>query len=359
MSQKTAEFFREKSEEEIMNWMVQNMRPEQIKSCFDIDGPDGPAIPEMVAVPDGTAKCVSLEDGTTQCTVVKESPLDMLRKFCANKRYVIHKIINKDGEDKVYFWYYNNEKWNYYNRPFSHFKEDKDGNILECGDVELVDAEMLPQLKKQYEEMNDEDFRKTQQEYHKLRINKEWLSVLLTAINIQKTVIVPDDYKDIFNFAPVLIDGTEGPKVYYYYLVNDQGDTKFKYTNTHIENFHSELFKILEYLRLKILQLGQDRTEGARRINEWVDTIKESVNNIDSDDLKTIKEIYTEFPLSRDSPFFMKDLFQGNEFGKYVNNSYDLSNYVLNKFGPNTANLYYAKEFTNNFGFKTINLVKK
>ena len=55
----------------------------------------------------------------------------------------------------------------------------------------------------------------------------------------------------------------------------------------------------------------------------------------------------------------MKDLFQGNEFGKYVNSSVDLSNYVLNQFGPNTANSFYAKEFTNNFGFKTINLVPR
>ena len=46
-----------------------------------------------------------VEAGTTDDVEVKEPKkleVDDLRKFCANKRYVIHKI---EG-DKVYFWYY-------------------------------------------------------------------------------------------------------------------------------------------------------------------------------------------------------------------------------------------------------------
>ena len=350
MSEKTAEFFKDKTEEEIMNWMVQNMNPEQIKSCFDIDGPSGPS------GPDGPPDVQVAPDIPT---VQQGDPLETLRKFCADKKYVIHKIIKVDGKDIVYFWYFAGGRWNYYNRPFEHFSKDKDGNILECGDDELVSPELLPVLKEQYNKMDNEDFRQVQQEYQKLGINKEWLSLLLTAINIQRTVVVPDIYKEIFNFAPVLIEGTTGKKVYYYYLVNEGGDLRFKYANVSIENFEAELKEVLDDLKLSILQPGQDRTEGSRRINEWVDTTRQSVNNIDSEDLTTIKKIYTEFPLNKDSPFFMKDLFQGNEFGKYVNSSVDLSNYVLNKFGPNTANLYDAKEFTNNFGFKTINLVPR
>lgn len=350
MSEKTAEFFKDKTEEEIMNWMVQNMSPEQIKSCFDIEGPSDvpPLLPE-VPVPVVPVPVVP--------TAPTEDPLEALRKFCANKKYVIHKIIKVDGKDIVYFWYFSGGKWKYYNRPFEHFSQDKDGNILECGDDEMVSPKLLPVLREQYNKMDNEDFRQVQQEYQKLGINKEWLSLLLTAINIQRTVVVPNNYKDIFNFAPVLIEGTTGKKVYYYYLVNEGGDLRFKYANVPVENFEAELKEVLDDLKLSILQPGQDRTEGSRRINEWVEVIKGSVNNIDSDDLTTIKKIYTEFPLSRDSTFFMKDLFQGNEFGKYVNSSVDLSNYVLNKFGPNTANSFYAKEFTNNFGFKTINLV--
>lgn len=345
MSGKTAEFFKDKTEEEIMNWMVQNMNPDQIKSCFDMDspteqpGPSGPTEPIPITP--------------------MEDPLETLRRFCANKKYVIHKIIKVDGTEIVYFWYFSGGKWNYYNRPFEHFKKDKDGNVLECGDDELVSPELLPELKEQYNKMDDEDFTQVQKEYQKLGINKEWLSVLLTAINIQKTVVVPNMYKEIFNFTPVLIEGTTDKKVYYYYLVNEGGDVRFKYANVPIENFEEELKEILEDLKLSILPVGQDRIEGSRRINEWINVVKQSISNIDSEDLATIKKIYTEFPLSKDSPFFMKDLFQENEFGKYVNESYDLSNYVLNKFGPYTANLYYAKEFTNNFGFKTINLVPR
>lgn len=349
MSEKTAEFFKDKTEEEIMNWMVQNMSPEQIKSCFDIDGPpvSGPVGPSEPVGPVGPG------------IVPTADPLETLRKFCANKKYVIHKIVKIDGEEVVYFWYFSGGRWNYYNRPFKHFKKDKDGNVLECGDDELVSPELLPGLKEQYNKMDDEDFRQVQQEYQKLGINKEWLSLLLTAINIQRTVVIPDMYKEIFNFAPVLIDGTTGNKIYFYYLVNDGGDLRFKYTNVPVEKFEQELKEVIDDLKFKILQPGQDRTEGSRRINEWVEAVKGLVNNIDSGDLKTIKQIYTEFPLSKDSPFFMKDLFQGNDFGKYVNQYNDLSNYVLNKFGPNTANSFYAKEFTNNFGFKTINLVPR
>ena len=120
MSEKTAEFFKDKTEEEIMNWMVQNMNPEQIKSCFDIEGPSGPSGPPDVQVAPDIP------------TVQQGDPLETLRQFCANKKYVIHKIIKVDGKDIVYFWYFAGGKLNYYNRPLEHFSKDKDGNILEC-----------------------------------------------------------------------------------------------------------------------------------------------------------------------------------------------------------------------------------
>ena len=84
--------------------MVQNMNPEQIKSCFDIEGPsDEPRTLPEVAVPEVPGVPIA----------PTEDPLEALRKFCANKKYVIHKIIKVDGKDIVYFWYFSGGKWNY------------------------------------------------------------------------------------------------------------------------------------------------------------------------------------------------------------------------------------------------------
>ncbi len=68
-SEKTADMFKNKSEEEIMNWMIKYMTPEQIKSCFEGE------LPEELPVEE-----------------TKKLDVNDLRKCCAKKRYVIHKI---------------------------------------------------------------------------------------------------------------------------------------------------------------------------------------------------------------------------------------------------------------------------
>ena len=46
-SEKTADMFKDKSEEEIMNWMIRYMTPEQIKSCFKGEIPDDVEVKEQ------------------------------------------------------------------------------------------------------------------------------------------------------------------------------------------------------------------------------------------------------------------------------------------------------------------------
>ena len=352
-SEKTAEFFKDKTEEQIMNWMVEHMNPSQIKSCFEMEEP--PILPG-VPTPSPTTPNKSLAEPSSTSL---EDELENLRKFCANKKYVINKIENKEGNYIVYFWYYENRKWNYYNLPLEDFKKDKDGKFLECGEDTVVSSDVLPELKEAYNKMDNLEFNQVKKEYQELGLNTEWVSILLTAIHMQQNIEVSDYYKQLFNYTPVLIEGVFNENIYYYYLINEGGDVRFKYTNISINNFEQDLKDINNELNLNIQDSQSDREDGKRRPKEWIDMIKQAVENIDPSDIETIKEIYQKFPLSKSSPFFMEDLFQVNNFGKYKPNNLDLANYVTNKFGPNTAKLFHAKEFTNKFGYKTVNLVSK
>jgi hypothetical protein len=285
----------------------------------------------------------------------KPNSLEALRNFCANKKYVIHKIV----DDRVYFWYYENRKWTYYNKPFSDFSKNENGEVEECGDDTVVIPDDMSELKESYNKMDNDDFNQVKKEYMDSNINKEWTSTLLTALQIQKNTPVPQKYKNIFEFVPVLIESVIGNKVNYYYLTNNSGDVTFKEGNISIDKFEQDLLEIVDDLKLSI---SMEREEGSRRQNEWIEHIKTAITSIDTADIKRIKAIYSEFPLSKSSQFFMKDLINDNGFGKsdYNNlNSVDLSNYVLNKFGPNTAKSFYAKMETNKFGTKTINFVEK
>ena len=121
-SEKTAEMFKDKSEEEIMNWMIRNMTPEQIKSCFDDEFPE-----EVKEEPS------------------KKTDVNDLRKFCENKRYVIHKI---EG-DKVYFWYYliKKQMWEYSIEPLKNFPQTMGQISEECGPDTNVTDDFKNELK--------------------------------------------------------------------------------------------------------------------------------------------------------------------------------------------------------------------
>jgi len=340
-SEKTAEMFKDKSEEEIMNWMIRNMTPEQIKSCFEDDLPDEPLVePET-----------------------EEDELLKLRKFCENKRYVIHK---KEG-DKVWFWYYEGGKWNYYNKPFNHFKEIE-GVIKECGDEETVKDEIKNSLIESYISNEDEEFIAVRDEYIAQNINEGWKTTLLTGIDIQKKVPVLSDEKILLKFSPVLIESVSGNKINYYYLRNDDGDLQFIEANLAVDKFRDDLIEIINDLKLNIIMPGEAGGSSSRTVEEWKEGIKQAAKRIDSGDLERIKDIYTKFPLSKDSPFFMEDLFEmnfGNKFGEKLTiegfdlDKIDLPEYVKNNFGNNTARLFYGKVISNKYGTKTIALVSK
>ena len=351
-SERTAEMFQNKSEEEIINWMIQNMTPEQIKSCFEGDIVDVPSAP-TVSTPD-------------------KPNVNNLRKYCENKRYVIHKIVNNE----VFFWYYLPAGiWKYYIKPLSDFPKSMGEEAEECGSETNITNDFENELKTAYNKDNiypgeifseynkDESekdvFNEVKSEYNKEGINNSWkIDTLLTAINIQRSVTVPDEYKVLFDYAPVLIEAITGTKVFYYYLKNYGGNLTFEYGNIKLENFENDLKEIINELELIILPANVPRVDGGRRVDEWKDEIiKNAINNIeDSDDINRIQTIYNEFPLSKESKYFMKDIFPNNQFGK---SNIDLSNYVMNKFGSNTAKLFKAKYISNKFGTNTIALVPK
>ena len=115
-------------------------------------------------------------------------------------------------------------------------------------------------------------------------------------------------------------------------------------------------------LKLNIIGPGDAGGSDAKDNVGWTKSIKEAVQEIPESDLVRIKQIYSKFPLSDESPYFMKGLFDegSSGFGKVMNfNKVDLSNYVQNKFGTNTARLYRAEVISNKFGTQTIALVPK
>ena len=120
--QKTAEYFRNKSDEEIIEWMLKNLSTDQIKSCLDDDSP---------------SLITPIEKGNIT--------VDDLRKWCSNKKYVIEKI----EENKVYFWYFLNKqkKWQYYIKPIENFPQTLGANAEECDPSDLLDEEQLNELK--------------------------------------------------------------------------------------------------------------------------------------------------------------------------------------------------------------------
>ena len=334
--------------------MIRYMTPEQIKSCFEGE------LPEDVAVEE------------------KKLDVDDLRKFCANKRYVIHKI---EG-DKVYFWYYlvKKQTWLYSIESAENFPRAMGENAEECGPDTDVTDDFKQNLIEAYNENSidpsekfntnnpGEDqsniFSRVKQEYEKQGLNEDWKDTLLTVLDIQRKVPVESKEKQIINFAPVLIESVTSTKVNYYYLMNDGGELKFVEGNLSIDKFRSDLIEIIEDLNLQIAAPGEPAAATAKTPEEWKLAIKEAAADIYSSDLERIKEIYDKFPLSKDSMFFMKNLFTdsefGNRFGKTIDlNSVNLSQYVKMKFGTNTARMFNAKVISNKFGTQTIALVSK
>ena len=360
-TEKTADIFKNKSEEEIMNWMIRYMTPEQIKSCFEGD------IPEQ--------EPIELEPESLN--------VDNLRKYCANKRYVIHKI---EG-DVVYFWYYlvKSETWQYSKAPLADFPQTMGAKAEECGEDTNITSDFQSELLKAYNdnELGAEDkftkfneglnqntvFQEVKDKYKSEQINLNWVTEqavdnLLTAIEIQKSVKVTSGplAKIGINFTPILIESVEGNKVNYYYLMySKQNGLKFVEANLAIDKFKQDAMEVVSDINIEVSTPGEASGSDSKTPEEWQDDIRTEVQNIDSRDLARIKEIYKNFPLTPESQYFMNNLFASQtSFGQTIDlNKIDLSTYVKNKFGTNTARLFTAKVVSNNFGNKTIALVSR
>ena len=363
-SEKTADMFKDKSEEEIINWMIKNMSPEQIKSCFEGD------MPVQMPEPAGPA-------GPAGPTV------NDLRKMCADKRYVIHKV---EG-NKVYFWYYLVKKqvWQYSITSMDDFPKAVGQEAEECGEDTAVESSFADELKTAYNQnVTDPNekfepynkgeneytiFNEVKEEYKQQGLNLDWIDTLLTALHIQQSVPVLGDERTIINYAPVLIESVTSTKVNYYYLVNDQGELRFVEANLLLEKFRDDLLEIVDDLNLQIAMPGEAAAASAKTPDEWKQAIRQAANDIYPADLERVKEIYDKFPLSAESKYFMKGLLVDNEFGTYGNMgkcgtvSHNVTSvtkdYVKNKFGARTAELFSTKVITNNFGTQTIALTAK
>jgi len=387
--QKTAEYFRNKSDEEIIEWMLKNLSTEQIKSCLDDDSPN---------------LITPIEKGNIT--------VDDLRKYCSNKKYVIEKI----EENKVYFWYFlsKQKKWEYYIKPIENFPQSLGANAEECDPGDLLDEEELDELKKywntdtlsenekekfqnvmdQYEfdknlvpkgyvfpntqkseeEESEEEPEKPEEPEEEKQKLSETLDKIQQAINIQKQTVVNPESKlsGVINFSPVLIESVDSNKVYYYYVIFNPVDQSIlvrgnednsDVNNVSFDECKEKFMEILEnFSKLEDLISTPGEGGGSQDITKsassWKQDIKEVVNNFFTgkfaNDLNTIKALYLTYPLTPlpNSEFFMSGLFSTNEFGKQFkyNNINDL---VKNYYGTKFHELFKTNIIENKFGYKT------
>ena len=387
--QKTAEYFRNKSDEEIIDWMLKNLSTEQIKTCLDNDSPQ-PITP------------IKKEEIT----------VDDLRKWCSNKQYVIQDL--KDG--KVYFWYFQNKakKWTYYVLPVDEFPQSMGATAEECDPKMELDSKELDELREywndkslgsneNYNSKKLQDMPTSQQDAFNETINKyefnqnlepkasdtdkstpdkstpdisKALDGIQKAINDQKQTPVDPDSKlaGVINFAPVLIESVY-PKntVNYYYLTFNQDDQSFKVNgnvlNTDVASISlddckdkfleilTNFSKLEEYISTPGAGGGSD--DLTKSAESWKADIKQAVNNFFTGnfagDLNTIKALYEVHPLIdlEGSKYFMSGLFSTSQFGKKPHNN-DIIKDVTNYYGKKFTELFKPKVIENKFGYKTL-----
>ena len=367
--EKTADFFKDKSEEEIMNWMVANMTPEQIKSCFEGDMPGLPQEPDIPA------------PMPPEFQQPFEADINDLRKYCANKRYVIHKI---EG-DKVFFWYYlvKKKEWDYNIEPLKNFPQFLGQQAEECGEDTNIKQDFESELKNAY--MNNkfnpnekfmpynkgldqiDVFNRVKDQYQSEGINMNWLqqqiepdmSVLAQAINIQKSIPILNTSKLVIKYPAVLIESISGNKVNYYYLVLDsQNNLKYIEANLPIDKILKDFKEIAEDLELTIAVKDQANPSYAKTIPEWQEAIRKATTEIYSKDLERIKAIYEEYPLSPEQHFFMKDLLPGMNFGSSCGQKLNKDEY-MNRFGSYIKEHYKMHYIKNKYGNEVVTIVPK
>ena len=321
--QKTAEYFRDKSESEIIDWMLKNLSSNQIRSCL------GDEIPEQITP-----------------TKIPEINVETLRQYCANKPYIIHKI--KDG--KVYFWYFEKTKWIYYNKDLTDFPTTEGGKAKECDPTDiLTDQEQIDRID-----------------------NKYIYSNIQYAINVQKQFKVNvSPLSDVFTYTPVLIESALGKNIYFYYLdwiIDDDDILKViikgedDVEKIHIDECPDRFESILEKWMLlndKIIPDGEPGPSDKYSPSHIKELIKTTVKNKMEikkfvNDFESIKSNYDEFKDELSSKYFMENLFTDtSRFGETKN--YDnIEEYVVNYYGKTFSKLFKPNIVENKFGVKTI-----
>lgn len=387
--QKTAEYFRNKSDEEIIEWMLKNLSTDQIKTCLGDD-----STPSITPVEKGD---ISVDD---------------LRKWCSNKKYVIQKI----QDDKVYFWYFENKakKWTYYVLPLEKFPQSMGATAEECDPSDELNAEELADLQQywseedlgpdqNYESKKTLDMPETQaeafnaimkdyefdgknlgpkgflvpppQQLEDSSVISKSIDKIQQAVNFQKQTTVDPETKlsGVINFAPVLIESVyPETMVNYYYLTFNPEDKSFKVngndSNTDVASVSldeckdkfmeilSNFSKLEEFISRPGEATGS--SDQSKAAESWKDDIKEAVNTFFTgrfaEDLNTIKALYEIHPLTdlEGSKFFMSGLFSASQFGKRKFNN--INEYVTNLYGKKFTELFTPKIVENKFGYKTV-----
>ena len=315
---------------------------------------------------------------------VDKMTVEKLRNICSDKPYLIHMVEN----DNVYFWYLINKKWKYFKLKVTSFPNMIGGNGDECGPTDNIKKDLNPYWNK--DSLDDESkfnqkkldsvltnqddtFEEIMSLYElsedglKLsvkpkileeetpKIPTEKLEQLQNAIDIQKSIKIEDN--SLIQFVPILIRPSSKASIYVYYLdIEDdkvviKGDKKgFKIEINQIkENF----VKILENFQKNFKLITEEKP-----IEYWQIQIKQVVNNFFVDKQETldkIKILYSTYPLSEEEngKFFMKNLFNSNNFGKIKSDN--LNDLIKMSYGDKFVELFKYNISENNFGLKTLN----
>lgn len=301
-------YFKDENIESIINWMVTNMTPEQIRGCL------GEATEELSEEQSDTVESEEmppLED---------VNDLERIRKICEDKRYIIHEVKDTAEGKKVSFWYFMKKggTWKYYKDINMESFEGDDPE--ECGADTWL--EELPHDKQELAKqtyLTDDKFKNVREEYETQGINTNWLpssdilpgvineseqikKTLSDASNLQKqtdTLVTERGLSEIFRFAPIIIVSADTDNnVTYFYLAPDGPDSiTFESATSSVNELNSKMQSILE-------NLSPD--------NLSKDLIKAKAKELKKQNLGVInasRDIYDEFPLSNKPKYFMTNLF--------------------------------------------------
>lgn len=393
-SEVTAEYFKDKSEEEIINWMLANLTPEQIKTCLGSETPDK-STPSPSPIPFiEPSPGPSPSPSPVPVPKPEKVTVDDLRRFCANKRYIIHKIETVKEVETVFFWYFltKSNSWNYTKAPLETFPKmmgeeadncGSDDNVTDKIKDNLIDAFSNDKFAKNKTidgEPQQKIFNDIKEIYSNLNINEDWLSQLIKLINIQRNINIPVELKTIFSFAPILIESIEGKKVNYYYLSIEDGEVSFSDNSVAISGFKNAVEENIEELveqNMEISSPGEPSGANAKTIEEWKNAIKEVALDIDSEDIKRIQAIYDANPLSENTKYFIDiDIFEDLpqvSFGKMNLDTSDITNFgkladlktgeiekiIRKKYGPAFLKRYKPRKIKNKRGITTVVYVRR